>query len=77
VPPEDSKENECSVREGYRIVSSYPVGIGRIWIITEWDRSSSQSGTAPLLRTFARRVLAILDGRNVAVFGATLLSPVV
>jgi hypothetical protein len=29
------------------------------------------------LRTFARRVLAILDGRNVAVFGATLLSPVV
>jgi hypothetical protein len=41
VPPEDSKENEFSVREGYRIVSSYPVGIGRIWIITEWDRSST------------------------------------
>ncbi len=26
VPPEDARENELSVREGYRIISSYTVG---------------------------------------------------
>jgi hypothetical protein len=26
VPPEDARENELSVREGFRILSSYPVG---------------------------------------------------
>ena len=43
LPPEDARENALSVREGFRIVSSYPVGeIGkRIWIITEADRSST------------------------------------
>ncbi len=41
IPPEDAKENELSVREGFRVVSSYPVGSGRVWIITEWDRSST------------------------------------
>ena len=43
VPPEDAKENELSVREGFRIVSSYPVGADgeRLWIITEADRSST------------------------------------
>lgn len=41
VPPEDAHENELSVREDLRIVSSYPVGNGRVWIITEWDRSST------------------------------------
>lgn len=41
VPPEDARENELSVREGFRIVSSYEVGGERVWIITEADRSST------------------------------------
>lgn len=41
VPPEDAEENELSVINGFRILSSYPVGDGRIWIITEADRSST------------------------------------
>jgi hypothetical protein len=43
VPPEDARENELSVREGFRIVSSYPVGEdgSKVWIITEADRSST------------------------------------
>lgn len=43
VPPEDARENERSVREGFRILSSYRVGEAgaRIWIITEADRSST------------------------------------
>lgn len=41
VPPEDAEENDLSVLNGYRILSSYPVGEDRIWIITEADRSST------------------------------------
>lgn len=43
VPPEDARENELSLREGFRIVSSYPVGEdgSKIWLITEADRSST------------------------------------
>ena len=43
VPPEDARENELSVREGFRIVSSYPVGSdgARVWLITEADRSTT------------------------------------
>lgn len=41
VPPEDARENELSVREGLRILSSYEVGRERVWIITEADRSST------------------------------------
>lgn len=43
VPPEDARENELSVLEGFRVVSSYPVGSdgAKVWIITEWDRSST------------------------------------
>lgn len=41
VPPEDARENELSVREGFRIFSSYEIGGERVWIITEWDRSST------------------------------------
>ncbi len=43
VPPEDAAENELSVREGYRVISSYPVGEAgaKVWIITEADRSST------------------------------------
>ncbi len=41
VPAEDARENDLSVREGFRIVSSYRVGAGQIWLITEADRSST------------------------------------
>jgi hypothetical protein len=41
VPPEDAHENELSIVNGYRILSSYSVGEDRIWIITEADRSST------------------------------------
>lgn len=43
VPLEDARENKLSVREGFRIVSSYPVGgkEDKVWIITEADRSST------------------------------------
>lgn len=45
VPKAEARENELSVREGYRIVSSYevnPSGVSRkVWIITEADRSST------------------------------------
>lgn len=41
VSPEDARENELSVREGFRVVSSYEVGGERLWIITEADRSST------------------------------------
>lgn len=38
-----SSGGKLSVREGFRVVSSYPVGDRgeRIWIITEADRSST------------------------------------
>jgi len=36
----DKKENELSIKEGFRIMSVYRVpGGGKIWIITEADRS--------------------------------------
>ena len=37
VSPEDARENEVSIREGLRVLSSYPVGSSatRIWIVTE------------------------------------------
>jgi len=41
VPPEDAEENELSIVNGNRILSSYTVGADRIWIITEADRSST------------------------------------
>ncbi len=44
VPPEDARENALSLRAGFRLVSSYPVGddpAARVWIITEADRSST------------------------------------
>lgn len=39
VPPEDARENERSVDQGFRILSSYEVGDERLWVITEADRS--------------------------------------
>jgi hypothetical protein len=35
----DRSQNEIALREGYRVLSSYNVSTGRIWIITEADRS--------------------------------------
>lgn len=41
VPPEDARENELALRGSFRLVSSYPVGGSRLWVITEADRSST------------------------------------
>lgn len=35
----DRRENERSLRHGWRVLSSYPVGGGCLWVITEADRS--------------------------------------
>jgi hypothetical protein len=35
----DRRQNEIAMRDGYRVLSSYDVPAGRIWIITEADRS--------------------------------------
>jgi len=35
----DRRQNERALRAGERILSAYPVGEERIWIITEADRS--------------------------------------
>ena len=37
----DRQENELSLKHGWRILSSYPVGERCIWIITEADRSQT------------------------------------
>ncbi len=41
VPKSDARENEYALEHGFRLLSSYPVGEGRVWIITEADRSST------------------------------------
>lgn len=42
VCKDDWKENEVSIKEGFRILSSYKTNLGeKIWIISEADRSSS------------------------------------
>ena len=33
------RENELSLKHGWRILSSYPVGDEKVWIMTETDRS--------------------------------------
>jgi hypothetical protein len=39
---DDKRENELSVREGFRILSAYTLRTGvKIWIITEADRTST------------------------------------
>jgi hypothetical protein len=35
----DRRQNEIALRDGNRVLSSYNVPVGRIWIITEADRS--------------------------------------
>ena len=42
VSPDDACENELSVREDFRILSSYRLASGvTIWVITEADRSAT------------------------------------
>jgi hypothetical protein len=43
VPEEDLLENQRSVEEGYRVMSSYLLNESgdKLWIITEADRSST------------------------------------
>ena len=42
VPKEDARENDYSLKHGYRVLSSYPLPSGeRVWILTEADRSST------------------------------------
>ena len=35
----DRRQNEIALQDGYRVLSSYPVGREAVWIITEADRS--------------------------------------
>ena len=35
----DRRENGRALKNGWRILSSYPVGEQRVWVITEADRS--------------------------------------
>jgi hypothetical protein len=37
----DLKANEHALKEGYRLMSVYPVGLVKVWVITEADRSST------------------------------------
>jgi hypothetical protein len=42
VGKEDAKENDLSVREGFRVLSAFTTRNGeRLWVITEHDRSST------------------------------------
>lgn len=36
---EDSELNDRAVKDGERVLASYDTIEGKIWIITEWDRS--------------------------------------
>ena len=38
---EDRAENEFSVKNGFRILSSYTTQYGKLWVITEADRSAT------------------------------------
>ena len=38
---EDQKENELSLKQGFRILSAYHCNEEKIWIITEADRSAT------------------------------------
>ena len=37
----DRRENEWSLKHGWRVLSYYPVGEKTVWIITEADRSAT------------------------------------
>ena len=38
---EDKAENQFSIKNGYRIMSSYTTPYGKLWVITEADRSAT------------------------------------
>lgn len=38
---EDKQENQFSVKKGFRILSAYKTSSGKLWIITEADRSAT------------------------------------
>jgi hypothetical protein len=38
---DDKAENALSLQEGYRLLSAYTTPVGRLWIITEADRSAT------------------------------------
>ena len=35
----DRRQNEIALRHSYRVFSSYETSVGKVWIITEADRS--------------------------------------
>jgi hypothetical protein len=41
VCPDDWKQNDLSLEQGFRIFSAYHNGTEKIWIITEADRSTT------------------------------------
>lgn len=41
VDGHDRRENERSVKNGWRILSAYETPQGKLWIVTEADRSST------------------------------------
>ena len=42
VDEHDRRENELSVREGFRILSAYALKTGlKVWVITERDRTAT------------------------------------
>ena len=41
IHTDDCKLNDEAVRNGSRLLSAYTVGGGRVYIITEWDLSST------------------------------------
>ena len=38
---EDKRENDLSLKQGFRILSAYDTPAGKLWIITEADRSAT------------------------------------
>jgi hypothetical protein len=35
----DRRQNQIALRDGLRVFSSYDVPVGRVWVVTEADRS--------------------------------------
>jgi uncharacterized protein YycO len=38
---EDKAINDQAAESGERVMASYPTSKGKVWIITEWDRSAT------------------------------------
>ena len=41
LSPEDKAENNLSLHQGFRLLSAYNTSQGKLWIITEADRSAT------------------------------------